>query len=246
MTVSGFAVANKVYDSTTSATITDNGTLSGVLSGDSVTLGTGSASTAFASSNVGTGIAVTAFGYTISGTDAGNYTLIQPSTTANITAAGLTISAGNVSITYGDGNDFNGYTVSGLLGYDSVSSVTLSSNAATSGSGNWNTGNWTITPSGASGSGLSNYSISYVDGTLAISPLSLTISGFAVANKTYDGTTAATITDNGMLVGVISGDDVGLATSGATRVLPVPISARESWYRQAVMHSRAATAATTR
>ena len=92
MTISGFAVANKVYDSTTSATITDNGTLSGILSGDSVTLGTGSATAAFASSNVATGIAVTGSGYTISGANSGNYTLTQPSTSANITPVSVTVS----------------------------------------------------------------------------------------------------------------------------------------------------------
>ena len=72
LTVSGAAVQSKYYDATTSATIT--GTLSGVVSGDTVTLiGTG----AFANAGPGTNIAVTSTS-TLAGVSAGNYTLTQP------------------------------------------------------------------------------------------------------------------------------------------------------------------------
>jgi len=47
----------------------------------------------FANKNVGTNKTVTISGLTISGTDSANYTLTQPTTTANITAASLTVSA---------------------------------------------------------------------------------------------------------------------------------------------------------
>ena len=49
--------------------------LSGVESGDAITLLSGTGT--FATANVGTGISVTA-NYSISNTDAGNYTLTQP------------------------------------------------------------------------------------------------------------------------------------------------------------------------
>ena len=83
LTVSAAAAQNKQYDGTTAATIT--GTLSGVIttpSADNVVLnGTG----IFASSAIGNNIAVTSTA-TLSGTDAGNYTLTQPTgLTANIT-----------------------------------------------------------------------------------------------------------------------------------------------------------------
>jgi hypothetical protein len=50
-----------------------------------------------------------------------------------------------------------------------------------------------------------------------ITPLALTVSGSSVATKTYDGTTAATIT-GGVLNGVVSADQayVSLATQGGT------------------------------
>ena len=41
---------------------------------------------------MGTGITVTVAGLTISGAQAGDYTLTQPTTTANITPAALTVS----------------------------------------------------------------------------------------------------------------------------------------------------------
>jgi hypothetical protein len=57
----------------------------GVVSGDAVTLNTGGANGTFASDAVGTWT-VTIAGLTISGTDAPNYSLTQPTTTASIQA----------------------------------------------------------------------------------------------------------------------------------------------------------------
>ena len=96
LSITGLSGTNKVYDSTTSDSVTGSGSLSGVVSGlnngggasDVVTLNNGSA--AFANANVGNGKTVTFSGYTISGADAGDYALSQPaSSTANITAGGL-------------------------------------------------------------------------------------------------------------------------------------------------------------
>ena len=58
----------------------------------------------FATANVGSGKAVTSSGFTISGTDAGDYSLTTPSLSdadGKIDAATLTITASNVSGTYG-------------------------------------------------------------------------------------------------------------------------------------------------
>jgi uncharacterized repeat protein (TIGR02543 family) len=92
LTVISIAVTSKTYDGNTNATIT--GTLSGVESGDIVTLtGTGT----FASANAGVGINVTSTS-TLGGTDAGNYFLTQPTgLTGEITKANQTISFGPLS-----------------------------------------------------------------------------------------------------------------------------------------------------
>jgi hypothetical protein len=102
LTVSGITAANKVYDGTTTATLnTGSAALVGVVSGDTVNLNTGSAAGAFADANAGTGKTVGVSGLTISGTDSGNYSLTQPTTTADITKASTTsvvASSGNPSL----------------------------------------------------------------------------------------------------------------------------------------------------
>ncbi|MCP6429245.1 hypothetical protein NL523_28420, partial [Klebsiella pneumoniae] len=74
--------------------------------------------------------------------------------------------------TYGQTAALSGYSVSGLLNSDSVSSVSLTSagTAATA-----NVGDYGITAGSASGSGLSNYTISYVGSTLTVNPATLTV-----------------------------------------------------------------------
>ena len=93
LAVAGLSASNKPYDGTTTATITGTGTLVGILGADSVTLG-GTAVGTFLSSDVGTGIPVTVNDLSLGGTAAGNYTLTQPTLSANITATSQTISFG--------------------------------------------------------------------------------------------------------------------------------------------------------
>jgi uncharacterized repeat protein (TIGR02543 family) len=90
LTVSGASAANKPYDGTTTASIT-GGSLIGVISPDAVTL---TQAGNFVTANVGAGIAVTP-NFSISGADAGNYTLTQPSgLSADITQGSQTITFG--------------------------------------------------------------------------------------------------------------------------------------------------------
>ncbi len=87
LTVPGAVANNKVFDGTTTATI--SGAIpNGVLGSDVVTVGGGGT---FTSANVGTGIAVTA-NLTLDGTDGANYSLTQPTgLTADIIKASQTI-----------------------------------------------------------------------------------------------------------------------------------------------------------
>jgi hypothetical protein len=82
LTVSGFAVGNKIYDGAVAAGITGTPSLVGIVGSDNVTLNTAGASAAFATKTVGTGKTVTASGYALAGTAAANYSLTQPTTTA--------------------------------------------------------------------------------------------------------------------------------------------------------------------
>src|SRR5262249_5244721 len=69
--------------------------LVGLFAGDTVTLNTAAVAGAFASKDVGNGIAVVISGLTLGGAQAGDYTLTQPSTTANITP--LVLGGGNTT-----------------------------------------------------------------------------------------------------------------------------------------------------
>ncbi|MDD4400071.1 MAG: YDG domain-containing protein [Dysgonamonadaceae bacterium] len=90
LTVSGITASSKVYDSTTSATLnTGSASFVGIIDGDTVNLITTGASGVFSSASIGSAKTVTISGITKDGADALNYTITQPTTTANITAGAL-------------------------------------------------------------------------------------------------------------------------------------------------------------
>ncbi|WP_319591158.1 YDG domain-containing protein [uncultured Draconibacterium sp.] len=94
LTVSNASASNKVYDGTTSASIT-GASLVGAISGDNVSIGNAVGS--FSQKNVGTNISVTA-AITLSGTSSGNYSLTQPTgLSANITKKTVNVYANDRS-----------------------------------------------------------------------------------------------------------------------------------------------------
>ena len=90
LTITGLSGEDKTYDGTTTASVIGTPILSGVLGLDNVSLN-GNPVYTFTSENIGQGIAIITTGFTISGSDSGNYTLIQPSLSADITGAPITI-----------------------------------------------------------------------------------------------------------------------------------------------------------
>ncbi|PYK99606.1 MAG: hypothetical protein DME19_08070, partial [Verrucomicrobia bacterium] len=133
LTVTGVTAGNKVYDGTTSATLNVSvAALVGVTSGDTVTLNTASASGVFADKAVGAGKPVSVSGLTLGGADAANYTLTQPSTTANITAKGLTVTGVTAGNKVYDGTTSATLNVSSaaLVGVTSGDTVTLNTASA--------------------------------------------------------------------------------------------------------------------
>ncbi len=134
-----------------------------------------------------------------------------------INKAPLSITANSFSKTEGveyvfDGTEFS-TTPADLFASDEVTSVTLTSAGAEAGAA---LGDYEIIISDAVGTGLDNYDILYVNGTLTVTDkITLTIDGLVADNKVYDGTNAATISDWGTLVGVIPGDDVALDNTDA-------------------------------
>ena len=106
------------------------------------------------------------------GTGLSNYTIIYVNGTLTVNPAMLTITANNDSKTYGTLKTFSStaFTETGLVNGDTITGVTeTSTGAATSAT----VGTDNIVPSAATGTGLSNYTISYVNGTLTVNPASL-------------------------------------------------------------------------
>lgn len=207
--------ADKVYDATTAATITGS-TLTGARPGDNVSLAVGSAT--FDSKSVGTAKTVTATGLSLTGTDAGNYTVnATAATTADITPKGLAVGTVTVANKEYDGNTtatITGRTLAsgGVLGTDDVS---LSGGTATFNDKNVGTAKAvSITGLGLTGRDAGNYSLNpaTASSTADITPRLLTVSATGVSRE-YNGTTAATVnlSDNR-----ISGDALTLAYASAS------------------------------
>ncbi len=165
LTVTGIAVTEKTYDGTTDATLS-GGTPQGVIGDDVVTLEDATSGT-FAQTGAGTGIDVST-AITLGGADAGNYTLEQPAdVTGNITPAELLVTANDMSREECTANPDFTMSYGGFVGSDDESVLTTMPEASTTADKNNGTGSYDITVSGGSAD---NYTLSYVMGTLTITP----------------------------------------------------------------------------
>mgnify|MGYP001766584514 CR=1 FL=1 len=101
------------------------------------------------------------------GSGLANYSTTYVNGTVTVRAKALTITANSGSKTYGDTVVFAGteFTVVGLEAGDSVDSVTMNSAGAGAAAA---IGTYSIVPGTALGTGLGDYSIIYVEGTLTV------------------------------------------------------------------------------
>ena len=211
LTVSGATVSNKIYDGNNSAILT--GTLSGIIGSETVIL---NPSGTFTQIGAGTGLSITSTS-TISGLDAGNYSLTQPTgLTADIIQKPLTITGLNAN-----NKVFDGTTLAILSGTATLNGIIESDNVSISGTAtatfdNRNIGtakSIIITGYSLIGSQSGNYTISQPSGLTAdITPLALSLNSAIAQNKPFDGNTNAVIT--GTLTGIISPDLVTLVGTG--------------------------------
>jgi hypothetical protein len=213
LSVTGLTANNKVYDSTIAAGLSGSAALVGVLGGDAVTLN-GTPTGTFNNKTVGAAKTVNVSGLSLSGPDAANYTLSQPSLLADVSPAGVTISGLSANSKVYDGTavaSLNGAPfLAGVLGGD----VVTSSGAAV---GAFNTKTVgaakTVNVSGLSLSGpdAGNYTLSAPALLANISAAGLTVSGFSASSKVYDGTIVANLSGSPILAGVLGGDVVSLS-----------------------------------
>ena len=180
---------------------------------------------AFTNANAGSGNkTVTTSGVTLNDGNAGaNYNIAYANnTTSTISPASLSISTSNVTKTYDGTLTANGsaVAVTGTL-YNNASNGNAQ-DALTGGSfafidKNAGSGNKAVTASGVTvgdGNSGNNYTVTYADNiTSTINPASLNFVG-TIANKEYDGTTAATVSGY-TLTGFIGSETVDASTSSA-------------------------------
>ena len=207
--------ANKTYDGTT--TDTGSATLgSGVVSGDNVGLTAGTY--AFTDKNAGSNKTVDVSGVTLTGADASNYTLSIPATVmASIFQKAIAATVTANSKTY-DGTTTD--TGSASLGAGEVAGDSLGLSAGTYAFTDKNAGTGkTVTVSGVAltGADAGNYLLTVPTTTLAdIFQKALTLSLTGTVEKTYDGSTTATLSAaDTSLPGVIAGDSVSASLGAA-------------------------------
>jgi hypothetical protein len=194
----------------------------GLVNGDSVSSVTLTSSGAAATASVaGSPYAITASAAVGSGLS--NYNISYVNGTLTVNTKALTITAKDISKTYGQTITFAGteLTAAGLANGDSVSSVSLSS-AGAAATASVAGSPYAITASAAVGSGLANYAISYVNGTLTVNTKALTITAKDIS-KTYGQTITFAGTEL-TAAGLANGDtvsSVSLSSSGAAATAAV-------------------------
>ncbi|WP_172600431.1 YDG domain-containing protein [Sulfurivermis fontis] len=212
LSLSGLTANDKTYDGTTAATLGSPGTLSGVIVTDDVSLA-GTASASFADKNAGTGKTVTVSGLSLTGTDAGNYTLGSgATTTASILPKALTASYTAYSKTY-DGTTAAMVTAtsSDIIGSDEVN---ITANGAFADKNAAEDKIVTITGGALSGADAGNYTLQNTTGTdTADITRKLLTASYTAQNKTYDGTTTASVSATSS--DIIGSDEVHITASGS-------------------------------
>jgi hypothetical protein len=193
------------------------GTITGLKNGDAITSSFASAATA--ASNIGTYPIVS----TLSDPTAklGNYTVTSNNGVLTVTAAPLSVSAANASRIYGDANPAFTGTITGLKNGDAVTATFASAATAAS-----NVGSYPIVPTLADPAGkLANYAVTTSNGTLTVTPASLSVSAVDATRVYGDPNPAFT----GTITGLKNADNItatfASAATAASNVGTYPIIA---------------------
>lgn len=229
VTVTGITATDRYYAKDNLEVTLTGGTLTGVISGDTVTIDLTKAKGMMTNANVGTNKAVTVTGVALGGADKGNYKLKEQPTgvTVNITRAdaGVIITGAPTSKTYGDA-DFtltatNGVTEStGNTGKwtwissdDTVLEIISGANTATPTIKvkKADTAGATLTVTYSS---ITHYGTAKV--TIKVNKKDVTITGLSAGSKVYDGNTTANATGAAVINGKVGSDDVTVTAGTAS------------------------------
>ena len=190
LSISGSSISSKVYDGTRTPGALTVGTLSGLVAGESLTV-TGTLSL-LNSANADT-YTVTAT-YTLGDGANGfatNYSLGTESLQAVVTKKALTITASSPTVAYGDGKPAITFEYSGFAGSDNSTNISQAPTCDTVYTTSSNYGSSPATS--CSGATATNYTFTYVSGSVTITRVNLTVTasshtlnyGDAVPTFTY-------------------------------------------------------------
>ncbi len=228
LTAGSFSATNRAYDGTTAVAVTATpATLSGVLGTDGVSVDLSSVSSGtVADKNVGTGKAVTVLGASLTGTDAGNYTLAGiGSAVVNITPRAVTVNGitatnraynrlTNVSI------NTNTMSLSGVLGSDQVTPSSYSVSASVADKNVGDAKPVTVTGLTLRGVDAANYAPQQGAVSVNITPFLVTVYAQPTTgtSRVYNGTADATVALYNdwtySLSNLWAGDNVTLSNTG--------------------------------
>ena len=217
LTISGLTGINKEYDGTTAATYTGTANYVGLVNSETFSI-SGTPSATFNTAGVGTSIQITLAGYTA---PSANYTVTQPSLTADITAKALTISGASAA-----NKTYDGTTAATISG-GSLVGVVLSDVVTLTQAGNFVSANVgagiSVTPNfSISGTVAANYSLTQPIGLSAdITIVNLTITANDVSKNTgvalTDGPGSSVFTSSGLVNGQTIGSvTLNYGSAGAT------------------------------
>ncbi|MEI8075712.1 MAG: YDG domain-containing protein, partial [Bacteroidota bacterium] len=223
LSISAPSIASKIYYGTPTVGTITAGTLSNLVSPETVTVTP--SGTDYASRNIGTYSSTISYllGNGINGGLATNYSLANGTANGTITPKNLTVTGVTADNKVYDG--LNTATVTGtavLVGIVAPDVVTLGLptgyHFTTVTVANGKTV-LTNTPYTIGGAGVGNYTLLNQPANLSanITPKDISITGLTVNSKVYDGGTTATLGGTGNLVGVV-GLDAGNVALGATYV----------------------------
>ena len=229
VTVTGITATDRSYEKDNRSVALTGGTLTGVISGDTVTIDLTKAKGMMTNANVGTNKAVIVTGVALGGADKGNYKLKEQPTgvTVNITRAdaGVSITNPPASKTYGAKNftltAANGVTESpGNNGKWTWTSSDSNILEITSGA---DTATPTIKVKKADTTGatltvtyssITHYGTANV--TIKVNKKDVTITGLSADNKEYDRSTTANATGTAIINGKVGSDNVTVTAGTAS------------------------------
>ncbi|MEP9360095.1 YDG domain-containing protein [Sphingomonas sp. KR3-1] len=219
--ITGIGGGAKMYDTRTDTDLDYSGaTFVGMVAGDQLEVASGTG--AFDDKNAGTNKLVHVTGLSLGGVDAGNYILADTTATAlgEISKAPLTSVAIAATRAY-DGTttaslDLSSATFDQMFAGDDL---TLASGSGAYADAKAGTGKIvTVTGMTLGGADAGNYYLVSPDTSVVgtITRALLTLSGFAAANKVYDGGVTANVASAGTLTGVVGSDSVGFSYGSAS------------------------------